>query len=494
MPLVFYFDYNFQDDRNGKKRNPLKKFLFTTLISNDLGLLTRSLPIAYALRARGHRVAFCNPAKAPSKLISEAGFDNILPKWPLFHIMSGDIRLTTISRLFRSKHITRDLRIFTSFIKNMMHSSTAEIWNVDQFTYLFGMWNESSVRAMVKSLMQLINEYEPDVVLDFWNPGACIAARICQKPLITVIQTDVHPQSRGFIWWKKTPADLPSPVAAINAILAEYKLKSVDKTGELFVGDMTLAVGMPEIDPLPAKANVTYIGSILWQRPDEKPPDWFDDLDTTRPVIWLYSGNPQYAHRSHTPFDSSAILYACVEALKDVAAQVVLSSGFQSLPKDVFPLPPNFRYASFVPGLAMAERCDLLIHHGGYGSCQTGLYTGTPMLAIPTFSERESNARRIAALGAGDFVLPAADHSGKRKHVQPSEVRKKVNHILSDPTFKINCRHISEKLKKYGGATYAACLIEDFAENLSRSNVHASGPKIKRFRSLRLSNKQVKNE
>ena len=82
----------------------------------------------------------------------------------------------------------------------------------------------------------------------------------------------------------------------------------------------------------------------------------------------------------------------------------------------------------------------------------------------------------------------------KMKHVQPSEVRKKVNHILSDPTFKINCRHISEKLKKYGGATYAACLIEDFAENLSRSNVHASGPKIKRFRSLRLSNKQVKNE
>ena len=350
----------------------------------------------------------------------------------------------------------------------MMHSSTAEIWNVDQFTYLFGMWNESSVRAMVNSLMQLINEYDPDVVLDFWNPGACIAARICQKPLITVIQADVHPQSRGFIWWKTTPADLPSPVAAINAILAEYKLKSVEKTGELFVGDMTLAVGMPETDPLPGKANVTFIGPILWQRPDEKPPDWFDDLETTRPVIWLYSGNPQYAHRSHTPFDSSAILYACVEALKDMAAQVVLSSGFQSLPKDVFPLPPNFRYASFVPGLAMAERCDLLIHHGGYGSCQTGLFTGTPALAIPTFSERESNARRIAALGAGDFVLPAADITGKRKHVQPAEVRRKVNHILSDPSFKINCRRISEKLKKFGGTSYAAGLIEDFAENLSR--------------------------
>jgi len=443
----------------------VKKFLFTTLISNDLGLLTRSLPIAHALRERGHRIAFCNPAKAPSKLISEAGFDNIPPQWPLFYIMSGDTSLPAISRVFRSKHIKRDLGILASFIWHMMHSSTAEIWNVDHFTYLFGMWNETAVRANINSLLQLIDEFRPDVVVDFWNPGACIAARVCQKPLITVIQADVHPQSRGFIWWKETPAVLPTPVAAINAILAEYQLKSVAKTGELFIGDMTLVVGMPETDPLPAKTNVTYIGPILWQRADEKPPDWFDDLDTAKPVIWLYSGNPRYANSSHTPFDSSAIVYACVEALKDMAVQVVLSSGLQSLPRDVFPLPCNIRYASYVPGLAMAERSDLLIHHGGYGSCQTGLYTGTPTLAIPTFSERESNARRIAALGAGDFVLPIADASGKKKHVQTAEVREKVNRILSDPSFKMNCKRISEKLKSHGGASYAANLIEDFAVN-----------------------------
>jgi MGT family glycosyltransferase len=472
----------------------VKKFLFTTLISNDLGLLTRSLPIARELRERGHQIAFCNPAKAPSKLISEAGFDNILPEWPLFYIMSGDTSLPSISRLFRSKHIKRDLGILASFIRHMTHASTAEIWNVDQFTYLFGMWNETSARAMVNSLMELINDYEPDVVVDFWNPGACIAARACQKPLISVIQADVHPQSRGFIWWKETPADLPTPVAAINAILEEHQMKSVDKTGELFIGDMTLVVGMPETDPLPAKTNVTYIGPILWQRADEKLPDWFVDLSPTKPVIWLYSGTPQYSNRSDTPFDSSAIVYACIEALKDMAVQVVLSTGHQSLPKDVLPLPPNFQYASFVPGLTMAERSDLLIHHGGYGSCQTGLYTGTPALAIPTFSERESNARRIAALGAGDYLLPTADVSGRKKHVQPAEVREKVNRILSDASFKMNCRRISQELKSYGGASYAASLIEDFAGSLSSSNVYSAAVKIKTFRGRLLSNKRRKNE
>jgi hypothetical protein len=120
---------------------------------------------------------------------------------------------------------------------HMKRFSTAEIWNIDQFVHLLGMWNENSVRADVNALMELISEYNPDVVVDFWNLGACIAARASHKPLITVIQADEHPQSRGFIWWKEPPPDLPTPVPAINTILAELQLKPISKTGELFIGD-----------------------------------------------------------------------------------------------------------------------------------------------------------------------------------------------------------------------------------------------------------------
>ena len=42
----------------------MKRFIFTTLPSNDLGLLTRSLPIATELAGRGHQVAFCNPSRS----------------------------------------------------------------------------------------------------------------------------------------------------------------------------------------------------------------------------------------------------------------------------------------------------------------------------------------------------------------------------------------------------------------------------------------------
>ena len=103
-----------------------------------------------------------------------------------------------------------------------------------------------------------------------------------------------------------------------------------------------------------------------------------------------------------------------------------------------------------------------MIHHGGYGSCQTGLFTGTPSLVIPTYSERESNARRVAAVGAGDFVLPTSDVSGRKKQVNAAEVSSKVDRMLSDASYKDNAKKMSARLQTLGGAAYAASLIENF--------------------------------
>ncbi|MGB2854781.1 MAG: hypothetical protein WBC55_10065, partial [Dehalococcoidia bacterium] len=74
---------------------------------------------------------------------------------------------------------------------------------------------------------------------------------------------------------------------------------------------------------------------------------------------------------------------------------------------------------------------------------------------------RESNARRIAAVGAGDFVLPVMGASGERE-VPVEELRAKVRKVLSDPSFTENARRLGEKMRAYGGASEAARLIEDF--------------------------------
>lgn len=439
----------------------MRKYLFSTLPSNDLGLLTRSLPIARALDKRGDQVVFCSPGKIPSRSIASAGFDNLQPRWAPYTILTGNTSFLNSCRAALGGHLLRDIRIMRSFV-SQLQTSTADIWGVDDFMNMLGMGNVRYIRRTVDTLVRLIGDTDPDAVVDFWNPCMCMAARIARKPLISVLQSDIHPQSKGFLWWRETPAGLPSIMPAVNTIRTEYGLPPAEKAGDLLIGDRTLVLGSPKTDPLPETADVTYIGPILWQRENAALPDL--GLNDMVPVIWLYGGNLKYIPRSQSPFDSIAIVRACMIALRNMPVQIVLSSGHQSLPGELLPLPFNFLHTGYVPGLAMAQRCDLMIHHGGYGSCQTGLFTGTPSLIIPTFSERESNARRIAALGAGEYILPGP---GGEKRFDPIEIRGTVEHMLSDKSYKRQAQSIGEHLREYGGARQTAELIDAFMTELN---------------------------
>ncbi len=367
------------------------------------------------------------------------------------------------SRRWRKRHgnLFAFLRKLVLALPVKSAPDTPEVWNMDHAGARMGMLNEGFVRANCEALEETMADCGADVVVDFWNPFAVIAARVLQKPLITVIQADAHPLSQGFIWWKTPPKNIPTPVPVVNKVLADYNLQPVEKLGELCVGDLTLVVGMPETDPIPENADVIYIGPILWQKQEAKLPDWIGHLSREKPLIWVYSGNPRYSSGGDS-LDSIVVLHACIAALADEDVQVVLTTGHHPLPREMLPLPANFRHEPYVPGLAMAERSDLLIHHGGYGSCQTGLYAGKPAVIIPTYSERESNARRIAALGAGTFV--AVENVSGEKRVRTEELRATIRRVLADPSFADNARRTGERMRAYGGASRAAHLIERFGQ------------------------------
>jgi UDP:flavonoid glycosyltransferase YjiC (YdhE family) len=142
--------------------------------------------------------------------------------------------------------------------------------------------------------------------------------------------------------------------------------------------------------------------------------------------------------------------------------QVALTTGHQPLPEEFASLPPNVHFASYVPGFAIAEKGDLLIHHGGHGSYLTGLSAGTPAIIIPTYSKRESNARRLSNLGAGEYVLPTTDDAGEN-HITMDEFRAKVWRVLDDRSYERNARRVARNMRKYGGAIQAADLIEPIA-------------------------------
>src|SRR5208337_4981740 len=409
----------------------MAKFLFTMLPANDLGLPTRLVPIARALADRGHDVAVFNPAPVPARLIEDAGLKNLPgPSRPMPDSW-GDLAQASLA------------------------------WDVEHmFGALFG--NEEFVRAATAAQVDLVRDFDPDVVVDSFGLFSCLAARILQVPLASVLQGNFHPASDGFLWWKGArPTGLPSAAPIINKVAKENGILPVARCVDLLAGDLSLIVGTPETDPLPATAGVVYIGPIVWQRGNATLPDWVAALGRDKPVIWVYSGNPRYGNVP-TPIDSIVVIRAAIAAFRDAPVQVVLTTGYQDVPKEFGALPSNFHHAAYLPGLAMAERCDLMVHHGGHSSVMTGLSAGTPAVIIPTITERESNARRVAALGAGEIMLPVDGADGE-KHLDVDEFSAKVHRVLNDPGYLRSARRIAESMRTFGGAQEAADRIEQFA-------------------------------
>lgn len=455
-------------------------FLLTTAPTDDLGLLTRSLPVARELRARGHRVLCSNPAPAPRRLIADGGFENALPDHALFDVMAGSHGLGGVLDYLRSGRWRRRHVSAVAMLRELLPAlplrrapPADDVWSMDHVAAMMGMLDAGFVRASCRALLELIRRVDPDVVVDFFNPMAVVAARAAGKPVATVIQADQHPLGRGFVWWKPAPAfPPPTCVPVVNGVMAELGLPRIARLEELSVGDLTLVVGSPETDPLPPGANVIHVGSILWQQDGSHLPAWMDALGRDRPLVWVYSGKPRYGI-SGGSLDSAVVLEACVRALAEEDVDVVLTTGHHRLPSALLPLPPRFRHAPYLPGLAMASRCDLLVHHGGYGSCQTGLDAGKPAVILPTFSERESNARRVATLGAAEVV--EVRRAGRRKSVDPWTLRASVRRVLRDRSYADRARELGAALRAYGGPARATTLIEELARERSAAQLGRGG-------------------
>ncbi len=409
----------------------MSRFLFTMLPANDLGLPTRLVPIARALADRGHDVAVFNPAPAPSALIADAGLKNL--PMPVRPIPDPPFDLTR----------------------------TSLAWDAEEmFASLFS--DEEFVRANTALHIDLIRDYKPDVVVDSFGVFACLAARICKVPLATVNQGNFHPASYGFLFWKgERPRNLPSAAPFFNTVAAEYGIGPFARSIDLLAGDLSLIVGTPETDPVSPTASVTHIGPIIWQRGNAELPAEIASLNSGRPIVWVYSGNPRYAPVP-TACDSIVVIRATITALADAPVEVVLTTGYQEVPAEVGALPANFHHAAYLPGRAMAERSQLMVHHGGHSSVMQSLAAGTPAVIIPTITERESNARRLVALGAGEIVHPMDGPDGE-KQIDIPDFTAKIHRVLNEPEYRASARRVADSMRNFGGAQLAATHIEQLA-------------------------------
>jgi UDP:flavonoid glycosyltransferase YjiC (YdhE family) len=425
------------------------RILFVSLRSDDLGLPSRLLPIAAELVNRGHVVAFASPDPAPARLIASVGFGNL--ECPPMRASS--------SKVFAEP--------------------TPLVRDYDHFLALLGWCDHEFTARQIQDCTSVLRAWGPDIVVDSFDAGWCTAAWILGIPLVEVLQGDLHPDGRGFTWWLP-PRPAPSPVGAFNAALADAGLPPVDKAARLLLGGTAVVVGSPATDPVPDPA-LPHVGALAWGDPTVQLPAAIPPPGR-RPLIFLYAGKPQYAPGKTIWCDSAIVLDACIQALAGLDADVVVGAGHQELPRG---LPANFIPLGYAPGQALARRADVMVHHGGHGSTLTALAAGTPALIIPTYSERESNARRAAALGAALYLVPqtaAVDArlepelalvpgmGGTSKELEPKLVADAIRMLLKDQRYSDSARTAAQQLARFSGAAAAADIIEGLNQRQNKDS------------------------
>ena len=130
--------------------------------------------------------------------------------------------------------------------------------------------------------------------------------------------------------------------------------------------------------------------------------------------------------------------------------QVILSVGDRVPLSALEPLPPHISAYPQVDQIAVLQKADVFLSHGGMNSVSESLYYGVPLVLLPQTTEQRGVTEQVCRLGAG---LEPKDTSG------PS-LLSAIQTVLANPGYREAAGRISESFRRCPGAPGAADKIE----------------------------------
>lgn len=141
----------------------------------------------------------------------------------------------------------------------------------------------------------------------------------------------------------------------------------------------------------------------------------------------------------------------CIDALKDLNADVVISCGNAMNQGLLGVLPDNISVHPYVDQLDVLSKADAFITHCGMNSVSESLYMAAPMILYPQTGEQCAVARRVTEIGAG--ILLQDDSS--------EGIRTAVKEILNNTAYAKAAAECSADFRACSGAAGAAEFIEN---------------------------------
>ncbi len=306
--------------------------------------------------------------------------------------------------------------------------------------------------------------YEPDVVYTdsvcFWGKLNAWKHRV---PMVVSTSTFAFNQMSSR-YMKNSPKELRDMILGLPRIAKELKTLEpygyhVENALSLVQSDNltdTVVYTSRDLQPYAESFSDHYafVGPCVFSKA-------VPDKVKVRPLVYISMG---------TVINYRPGLYArCIEALKDMDVDVIISCGKALDPKVLGTLPDNIRVYPTVDQPDVLSRADVFMTHCGMNSVSESLYMATPMVLYPQTNEQKAVARRAAEIGAGTMLT---DDSA-------DGIRAAVRQVLDDPSYGRVAEKCSAGLRACPGAAGAAGFIEsaphasdgtDVIAELNRSN------------------------
>jgi MGT family glycosyltransferase len=165
---------------------------------------------------------------------------------------------------------------------------------------------------------------------------------------------------------------------------------------------------------------------------------------TGQPLIYASMGTLQ----NRLLWIFQMIAEACVE----LDVQLVIALGGGASPESLPGLHGNTIVVGYAPQLELLQKATLTITHAGMNTTLESLSNGVPMLAIPITNDQPGVAARIAWSGTGEMVTPS--------RLSVPRLRAAIKRVLVENFYRKNALRLQEAIRRAGGASRAADLIE----------------------------------
>ncbi len=342
----------------------MKRILFCVV--PEKGHLNPCIGPAQHLRDLGHEVAFYAPADIGAQLDAAGGFAFLGP---------------------RETPERHDLSRGASF--------AASIRDADWLRHWIRTLLIDHAPALVDTLRPVLRDWQPDVVvIDPLLYAAAIAAELEGLPWVSMSNSlnPVLPDSP-----QQLDSELLRTVRWLaperDALFARYGLAARFRGCDVLSPHLTLAFTTEALVGTPPP-GVELVGPALPAGPrgDEAEFPWAR-LDPARPLVYMSLGSQLYYHPE--------LFRKVIAATRESGAQLVLSVG-ELVDADLLPTDdPRVLIVRYVPQLALLQRTQAFISHGGANSVMEALASGVPMLLSPFCNDQFHSAHFVVQAGAG---------------------------------------------------------------------------------------------